>query len=480
MEKEKKTKEQTFYVAGMHCASCEIIIEKKLIKQDGVEAVDVSLRDASVRLVIDEDKHINIKEINKDMESLGYRLSKHPVEKNIEPLFIKDKSGKSKLNKKKANKYIKNFGLAVIILIAFIAVERMQLGRYISVDQGAALSAFLILGLVASISSCAALIGGVLLSLSKHWHEQYGATTDRKTRKKPHIMFHVGRLGAFFILGGVLGLLGDAISLDNTTAYATLVIVISVIMFLIALQMLGIGWAQRFAIRLPKFFTRVAAKENTSPSFLMPTVAGGMTFFLPCGFTLIAQGAALASGSAITGALIMFFFAIGTLPVLASISLSGVRFTSKPHLAARFSLIAGVLILFFAIYNINGQLNVLGYPSLSDITLFKPEVDYSEFMSTEAYPAVPSDQQRVSLIAKDFNYILNGPATFSAGVPTKLLVDNQGVLGCGAFLASRGLLDGFVSLNRGQNLIDIGTPRAGTYKITCSMGMVPPVSVTFK
>jgi len=86
-------------------------------------------------------------------------------------------------------------------------------------------------------------------------------------------------------------------------------------------------------------------------------------------------------------------------------------------------------------------------------------------------------EQVVSMVAKGFDYILDSPSVISAGVPTKLVVDNQGVLGCGAYLASRGLIDGFVSLRRGQNVIDLGKPRAGTYKITCSMGMVPPVTI---
>ncbi|PIZ93637.1 MAG: hypothetical protein COX82_02320, partial [Candidatus Magasanikbacteria bacterium CG_4_10_14_0_2_um_filter_41_10] len=64
-----------------------------------------------------------------------------------------------------------------------------------------------------------------------------------------------------------------------------------------------------------------------------------------------------------------------------------------------------------------------------------------------------------------------------AGVPTTLIVDDQGIQGCGIFLASRGLIDSFVELKLGKNTIDLGTPKAGTYKITCSMGMVAPVTL---
>ena len=88
---------------------------------------------------------------------------------------------------------------------------------------------------------------------------------------------------------------------------------------------------------------------------------GAATFFLPCGFTITAQTIALISGSAVQGALIMGFFALGTAPMLLLIGLSSVKFFSKPHLSMVFSRVAGFLVLFFALYNIYSQINVLGW-----------------------------------------------------------------------------------------------------------------------
>src|SRR5690606_23140950 len=115
--------------------------------------------------------------------------------------------------------------------------ERMQLGRLISVDTSSSLIAFFLLGLVAGLSSCAALIGGILLSLTKHWNELAIASDGKQKRKTPHLLFHVGRIASFFLLGGLLGMLGDTISLNNTIVYGVLVTIISLVMFLLALQM---------------------------------------------------------------------------------------------------------------------------------------------------------------------------------------------------------------------------------------------------
>lgn len=165
----------------------------------------------------------------------------------------------------------------------------------------------------------------------------------------------------------------------------------------------------------------------------------------------------------------MLYFAFGTLPILAGISWSGLRFTRRPHLTAKFMTIAGLLIVFFSIYNINGQLNVLSLPSLSDISLVRAENDFAQ--------DIVDGQQVISLVAEGFSYTPISSTTIKAGTPAKLVVDDRGILGCGVFLSARGLIDGFVALRAGINEIDLGTPSPGTYKVTCSMGMVPPVTI---
>ena len=114
-------------------------------------------------------------------------------------------------------------------------------------------------------------------------------------------------------------------------------------------------------------------------------------------------------------------------------------------------------------------MNVLGLPSLSDI----------EFKQSEQTVIENATQDNtLDFVAKGFEYIPSGPTTLQSGTPAKLKIDNQGILGCGSFVASRGLFDGFVSLQPGMNEIDLGIVQPGSYKLTCSMGMVPPVTIT--
>jgi hypothetical protein len=44
-------------------------------------------------------------------------------------------------------------------------------------------------------------------------------------------------------------------------------------------------------------------------------------------------------------------------------------------------------------------------------------------------------------------------------------------------MAARGLIDNYVELEDGWNYVEL-TPKKGVYKLTCTMGMVRPVTIT--
>lgn len=470
---EDTSNECKLYVQGMHCASCEILIEKKLLKLDGIHSVDASTKDNTIIVRYKGDNKPEPEELNKYFAELDYKFSTKQFKTKSTPA-LSFREGKLLINPTKLTRLAKVAVTVVAILVGFYLVEKMQFGKYISVDSSSSLPAFFVLGLVAGLSSCAALIGGLLLSMTKQWNDLYIDSDSTRQKAQPHIMFHSGRIISFIVLGGVLGAVGKTISLDNTSLFSSLTIFVSVIMLLLALQMLEVEWAQKLSFRLPKVISRFVVNEDNFQGKQMPLVLGILTFVLPCGFTLIAQTAALASGSFTQGALIMFAFALGTLPILIGISYSGLTFNSKPHLTAKFNQIAGILIVFFALYNINGQFNVLGYKSLSDVKLITMSTDTAKI---EAPTEIKDGEQVINITAKGFEYLPTSSMTINSGVPTRLIVDNQGIQGCGAFMAANGLIDNYVELKRGLNTIQLENPQKGLYKLTCAMGMVPPVTI---
>ena len=454
----------------MHCASCELLIEKFIIAQKGVTSVEASLQDSKVDIYYDAKEELDLSLLNKEFEKMGYTFSKKKKSDKESPLFhIGD--GALTVNSEKFNKVFKIGLIITVVIVIFVAVDRLQLGRYINVNVGFSLGAYFTLGLVAGISSCAALVGGMLLSMSKQWNDMYIGQSP-KQKSLPHTMFHIGRIISFALLGGILGLIGKSVTFNNPTISAIFIILISIIMFILALQMLEVKWVQKLRFAMPKSFTKSISNENKFAGRFMPFVMGAATFFIPCGFTLIAQGIALASGDFLRGSMVMLFFALGTFLPLLGISISGVKMNEKPKSTALFNQIAGILIVFFVFYNINGQLNVLGLPSLNDI-----KVQPNQGQQEQTQKQDLNGDQTLSLTARGFQYIPNGSTTLKAGIETTLIVDNQGIQGCGVYMSGRGLFDGYIYLKPGQNIIKF-TPKKGTYKITCSMGMVSPISIT--
>lgn len=467
------------YVEGMHCASCEVLIEKTLEKHDGVKQVKASLDKGEIEVLSEKSEKIDLTRLNQELEQAGYKFSFQKPKKTKQKL-ISFENGQLSVSRKKLSDLLKVIGVLVVVLIVVMLINNSELGRYASVDVSSSLPAFVVLGIIAGLSSCAALIGGLLLVMTKQWHELYITEDDKFLKYQPHLLFHGGRLLGFFIFGGLLGLLGQAVSLSNVSAFALVVIVASFMMLILALQMLGVKQANRLKFTTPRFLSKYITNETNFSGKYMPFILGAFTFLLPCGFTLIAQSVALASANFVKGGLIMLFFALGTFPVLLGVSFTGIKFNAKPQMTAIFNKAAGILIIVFAIYTINSQLNVLGMKSLNDVwsglSIARSEKESEEVFADDS-PEVNPDFQQIVIVANGFSYKAAGSTTVKEGQKAVIVVNNKGVQGCGQFMAAKGLFEGYVQLKQGWNYVEF-TPKKGVYKLTCTMGMVSPVTIT--
>ena len=232
---------------------------------------------------------------------------------------------------------------------------------------------------------------------------------------------------------------------------------------------------------MPKFITRYAADEKNFQGKYMPFVMGALTFILPCGFTITAQGLALLSGSFLQGSLIMLFFALGTLPVLLFIGFSSAKLVSNQKLSGQFLKVAGLVVLFFAFFNINNQLNVLGVSGISSIfaqrsvqnnTNTPSNVQGQAKVDESDLPAIVNGQQVIKMKASASGY---SPKYFKvrAGVPIRWEVTDTGTSGCTNAIISRSLFDGQIDLTPGKTSVkEFTVQKSGKYKFSCWMGMV--------
>ena len=205
-----------------------------------------------------------------------------------------------------------------------------------------------VIGLIASVSSCLAVVGGLVLSLSAKISE------DNISDTKTFMLFHGGRLVSFALLGGVLGAVGNAIGI-NFTFTAILGIVASLVMLALGLNLVGVFAKSKFTLPtgIFNFFRKIEHETFT------PLLVGFGTFFLPCGFTQSMQVAALGSGTFMSGFLIMFAFALGTLPMLALLSFGSASFAHSKY-APLFFKSAGVVVIGLGLFALLAGLAGLG------------------------------------------------------------------------------------------------------------------------
>ena len=290
----------------MHCHSCKLLIEGVLREQPGVKDATVDLRNEIVEVSAGGNESATelAARMTAAMAPNGYRFSTEPgqTERTGVPLNA--------------------VALGVPILGAFLVLQRSGV---LSFGFGGALTpaTALFVGGVASLSTCLAVVGGLVLSLSAQ------VSADVST-VRPFVLFHAGRLAGFIALGAVLGGIGGAITIHPSVP-ALLGLLVSVLMVMIGLGLLGVrhGGMQALPITLPRgLYDRLTSFERGT---FAPIVVGVGTFFLPCGFTQSMQLAALTTGSAYQAGIIMGMFALGTLPMLAALSFGSFRMVHSQY-----------------------------------------------------------------------------------------------------------------------------------------------------
>ncbi len=322
-----------FHVAGTHCASCKILIEDVLGEQDYVKKVEVDLKKETVEIETDSEKsEVELAEIlTSKIKPNGYTLT---VEKTAE---VKNGDGT----------IWKALPIGIVFLILFFWLQKSGILNLGFGGQTTPATSFII-GLIASVSSCLAIVGGLVLSLSAK------ISQDNVSDTKTFILFHTGRVVSFAVLGGVLGLIGGAIGI-NFTFTAILGIIASLVMLILGLNLVGVFAKNKLTLNsgLFNFFRKIEHKTLT------PLIIGFATFFLPCGFTQAMQVVALSSGSFVSGLLIMLAFALGTLPMLALLSFGSASFAHSKH-APLFFKSAGVVVIGLGLFALLGGLAGLG------------------------------------------------------------------------------------------------------------------------
>ena len=352
-------------------------------------------------------------------------------------------------------------GMFLIMLLAYTAFP--SFGTQSSASGALGLSAIFLIGVTASASSCLAMVGGLLLSVSAKWSEGKQARSTWQ-RLQPATYFHVGRIAGYFLFGGLTGLLGRSLLLSVKTT-GMVKVGIAIAMIILGLSILKLIPKNYCRIPLPqKLWKRIQAL-HTSESMFAPLILGAVTYFVPCGFTQSMQLLALSSGNFWTGALIMMIFALGTLPALLGISLVSTITNSKIH--RLFLTFAGTLSVFLGIINVQSGLALSGV----DLATFTPAF-WKTNIALGNDPSVSIDQNGQQIIQIEvFDEGYNKDSfTIDAGKPTWIYANApKDLSGC---ISSMAIPDFNIlqPIRKGPNWIGPIQPEKD-FSFMCSMGM---------
>lgn len=431
-------------IEGMHCRSCEITIKQNLEKVPRVISASASLKTKSATIeVVSQPSQADLL---KAVRSAGYNIGT-----TKQPWFSRNPAD------------YRDLCIGILIIAALtVAYNLFGLSRIITAGSTAkgGLGVALLTGLAAGVSTCMALVGGLVLGLSaKHAQKHPKATTLQKFR--PHIFFNISRIVSFFILGGAIGMLGATFQLQGATL-GILLIIVGIVMFTLGLQLTKVmPRVSTGRLTLPPAIANfLGLKKHTDKEYSHKSAItlGAISFFLPCGFTQVMQLYAISSGNFLSGALIMSIFAIGTTPGL--IGIGGLTSIIRNKSSGRLFKIAGAVVIAMALININNGFNLTGF-QLSSFGARGNSGTVSDTVETvETTFTLAGDISPKEFTLKPYtNY--------------KFIVNSKDDgAGCMSTIMIPGLFNKPLILEKDkQQILSFTTQGPGSYKITCAMGI---------
>jgi len=434
-------------IRGMHCKSCEILVEEELRQVKGIKKVSVDHR-RDIAEIYYHGASPDLNAINQAIEKAGYSVGKEEKK----GWFSKNKTDYQEL------------GIAALFLLGLYFILKglglTSINILPSGDGGVTVPLVLLIGLTAGFSTCMALVGGLVLGVSARHNELHPETTSME-KFRPHLFFNLGRVLGYAFLGGLLGLLGSTIQLSSFSL-GILTIVVGLVMLTMGLQLIEIfPWAHKLKLTLPKGINRVLGigghqKEYSHKNSM---ALGASTFFLPCGFTQAIQVIAISTGSFFYGALVMGLFALGTVPGLLTVG--GLVSTVKGAFARKFFKFAGLVVLLFALFNISNGLGLAGlklaYGQAENVNLNDPNVTLENGVQVV----------RMKELANGYS---PNSFTIKQGIPVKWVIDAEAPYSCASSL----VMSKFnirKNLVKGENIIEFTPRETGRVPFSCSMGM---------
>lgn len=426
----KKTK---LSIEGMSCAHCEMIIEKTLSSLKGVSNVKASFGKGEVEFTFD-DEVICIDEIKAAINKLDYKVVESAPSKNFtsntQALYI-----------------------LIIILGGYVILNHFELLNFTNyfpqIQSSMGYGMLFLIGLLTSLH-CVAMCGGINLAQSVN------AGKSAKSAIHPNILYNLGRVVSYTVIGGIVGALGSVISLSGGLR-GSVGIIAGIFMMIMGLNMLNVfPWLRRINLKPPRFINnRINKKKAREKSSFYIGLLNG---FMPCGPLQSMQLYALSTGSFLAGAFSMFMFSLGTVPLMFILGTISSKLNKR--FTERMLAICAMLVVVLGFGMINNGLSLSG--------VFIPQIQSAQV--AENIARIEGDNQ---IITTQLDFGKYTPITVKAGIPVKwtIYAEEGKINGCNNEIVIPEY-EKQTKLLVGNNLIEFTPTEEGKFGYSCWMGMI--------
>jgi sulfite exporter TauE/SafE/plastocyanin domain-containing protein/copper chaperone CopZ len=421
-------------VYEMTCTSCENRVEKVVKKLEGVLDVKANYSGQFAEVEYD-DSLCSQNNIKSAIKSAGYSTQS-------------------------SNDY--KF-MGILIVVAAIVMLGLKTSGFDMEEKlsNASYAVLFVVGILTSIH-CVGMCGGIMLSqsLSKE-------SKNKLEAMEPAVLYNLGRVFSYTILGGIVGALGSVFSLSITTK-AALQIFAGVFMVMMGFNMAGFSAFRKFHIKLPH---SVCKAKNKSGS---PFIVGILNGLMPCGPLQTMQLFALGTGSAAKGALSMFMFSLGTVPLMLTFgALSGLlsKGYTKKLLKA-----SGVLIIVLGFIMGNRGLTLVGI-NINPVTAFASTTgnllggNPSNSSNSNIGKATLQDGVQVITMTVNNNGYVPNAFYVQKGVPVKWIINGEQLNSCNNAIVAKTIMSKELKVKKGENVVEF-TPGDKDINFSCWMGMI--------
>ncbi len=320
--------------------------------------------------------------------------------------------------------------------------------KFPTAKAGMGFLALFVVGLFTSVH-CVAMCGGI--NISQCANVKFASGDGKLSKLKPSFLYNLGRVISYTLVGGVVGALGSVITFSGVMK-GVVAVFAGVFMMIMGLNMLNIfPWLRKFNLRMPRIFGNVKSEGKG------PLVVGLLNGLMPCGPLQAMQLYALSTGSPINGALSMFFFSIGTVPLMFGLGAISSMLTKK--FTKKMMTVSAVLVMVLGIGMFSTGMSLSGIAIPSRNLSKKPNV-----------VAVHDGVQTVTVNVTSGGY---EPISVKVGVPVKLIfhAEDGSLNGCnGTIIIPKYNIQQKLSV--GDTVVEFTPTETGTIPYSCWMGMI--------